>query len=241
MPGVIAFDIYGTVIDLDGLIGHLETIFASRAREAAQLWRDKQIEYSFRRALMRKYADFGVCTAQALTYAGQQLNVRVNEEHKRALLEGYLSLPAYPDVEVAFQALMRSGHNLVALTNGVEESIRTLLRNAGLEHYLEAIVSVDRIKSFKPNPDVYDLLVRSVERPAAMIWLVSANPWDVIGGKAYGLKTVWLKRDPKRAFDPWEFSPDLTVPSLENLCAEIDLRMQRDWLPSSDGLWRPAG
>lgn len=218
---VIAFDIYGTVIDPEGMIEHLKKAFGERAKEAAQLWREKQIEFTFRRALMRKYVNFDVCTAQALTYVGTRLGVALDDDEKRVLLKLYLRLPAFPDVKNAIGSLREAGYTLVALTNGTEESVRALLRNAGLIQYFETIISVDTIETFKPNPAVYEHLVRSVDRPKESVWLVSSNAWDVIGAKAYGLKTAWLRRDPSRIFDPWEFSPDLIVNNLEKLRAEL--------------------
>jgi len=214
---VIAFDIYGTVIDPQGMSEHLKKAFGEQAREATRLWREKQVEFSFRRALMRKYVNFDVCTAQALDYVSARLGVNLGDDDKRALLSLYLRLPAFSDVKTAFESLKHDGYMLVALTNGTEKSVRILLEQAGLIQYLEAIISTDTIQTFKPNPAVYEHLVRSVKRPKDNVWLVSSNAWDVIGAKAYGLKTAWLRRDPASIFDPWEFSPDLMIDSLEKL------------------------
>jgi 2-haloalkanoic acid dehalogenase type II len=220
-PRVIAFDIYGTIIDTDGMAAHLENRFGARAKEAARVWREKQIEFSFRRALMRKYVNFDTCTAQALTYVSKQMDVNLDENDKLALLDSYLRLPAFPDVKSALESLTQARCRLVALTNGTEKSVRALLSHADLIQYFHSIVSVDSIQTFKPNPDVYEHLVRSVRRPKEDIWLVSSNSWDVIGAKAHGLKSVWLQRGPARMFDPWEFSPDLIVTSLEKLRHEM--------------------
>jgi 2-haloacid dehalogenase len=220
-PRVIAFDIYGTVIDPEGMAEHLEKAFGAEAKEATQLWREKQIEFSFRRALMRKYVNFDVCTAQALTYVSARLGVPLDDDDKRALLDSYLHLPAFPDVKIALESLRDAGYTLVALTNGTEKSVRALLTHAALIQYFEAIVSADTIQTFKPNPAVYEHLVQSVKRPKETLWLISSNPWDVIGAKSYGLKAAWLQRNPSRIFDPWEFSPDVTVNSLEKLRHEL--------------------
>jgi len=137
------------------------------------------------------------------------------------LLDAYLRLPAFPDVKTAFESLRDAGYMLVALTNGTEKSVRALLHHAGLIPHFEAIVTVDLIKTFKPSPAVYAHLVRSVGRPEQKIWFVSSNLWDVIGAKAYGLKSVWLQRDPTSIFDPWEYSPEVIVTSLEKLSDEL--------------------
>ena len=222
--GVIALDVYGTVIDTAGVATHLDERFGTRAQAAAQLWREKQLEYTFRRALMRQYADFDACTAQALRYVSQQLGVRLDEADERALLESYLRLPAFPDVRAGLATLKQAGHRLVALTNGTERSVRSLLQNAGIGEYFEEILSADQIETFKPDPAVYALLKRAVDAQHTPAWLVSGNPFDVIGAKACGLKAVWLRRDPQRIFDPWEFAPDVVVRTLEELCGELQRR-----------------
>jgi 2-haloacid dehalogenase len=221
LPDVVAFDIYGTVIDTNGMAAHLEKAFGTKAQEATRLWREKQLEFSFRRGLMREYVNFDVCTAQALTWVCERMGVHLEDNERRAVLDAYFRLPAFPDSNPALESLKDASYTLVVLTNGPEKSIRTLLRHAELVDYFEAIITVDKIKTFKPNPAVYELLVRSVGRPKDKVWLVSGNPWDVIGAKAYGLKSVWVQRDPARIFDPWEFVPDIIVPSLDKLRDEL--------------------
>ena len=199
----------------------LATSFGSRAPVAAQLWREKQLEYTFRRALMRKYADFDVCTRQALRYVSASLGVALDAAGEQALLEAYLHLPAFADAGPGLAMLKRAGHRLVALTNGTERSARSVLENAGLSDYLEAVLSVEPLATFKPDPAVYALVGKLTAGDAEPAWLVSGNPFDVIGAKAGGLKVAWLRRDPQRIFDPWEVSPDVTVGNLEELCQKL--------------------
>jgi 2-haloacid dehalogenase len=214
---VIAFDVYGTIIDVGALETSLEGPFGAHAKQASRLWREKQLEFSFRRGLMRKYVNFDVCTEQALLYVSQHMGVLLERNEKRALLAAYLRLPAFPGVKKALSTLKEGGNTLVALTNGTERSVRAVLGHAGVSQFFEAILSVDTIKTFKPDPAVYEHLVRSVKRPKRNIWLVSSNPFDVIGAKGCGLNTVWLRREAARTFDPWGFPPDATVGSLEEL------------------------
>jgi 2-haloacid dehalogenase len=220
---VIALDVYGTLVDPAGIASQLGKAFGSRAQSAAELWREKQLEYTFRRALMRKYADFDTCTLHALRYVSASLAVPLDGAAERALLDAYLHLPAFPDVRNGLAKLNRAGHTLVALTNGTERSARTLLQNAGIGELLAAVLSADRIRTFKPDPAVYALLDGIDGAPRQSRWLVSGNPFDVIGAKAAGVKTAWLRRDPQRSFDPWEFSADLVVGTLEELCDELEV------------------
>ena len=197
--------------------------FGVRAQAAAQLWREKQLEYTFRRALMRKYADFDTCTLEALRYVGAALGVSLAAAEEQALLGAYLHLPAFADVRNGLALLKRAGHSLVALTNGTLRSVRSVLENAGLSGYLEDVLSVEPLATFKPDPAVYALLSDLTAGRADPAWLVSGNPFDVIGAKAAGLRAAWLRRDPQRIFDPWEFSPDVVVANLEELCQKLPL------------------
>ena len=219
---VLAFDVYGTLIDPFRMVDHLRAIFGARAREATELWRSKQIEYSFRRALMKKYENFDVCTAQALRFVSRQLDVSLGEETLRNLLDEYLRLPAYPDVPGALEQLEMRGFKIVACSNGTEPAVRGLLDRAGILARFSAIVSVDPIRTFKPDPAVYEHLAGQVHTEKELIWLISSNPFDVIGAKACGLRTAWVQRDPKRVFDPWEFEPDLHVHGLEQLSGKLN-------------------
>jgi 2-haloacid dehalogenase len=218
---VIALDIYGTVIDTAGIAARLARDFGARAPAAAQLWRDKQLEYSFRRALMRRYVDFDTVTAQALRYVSAQLGVPLSSTDEQALLQAYTRLPAFPEVRAALAVLAGAGHRILALSNGTERSVGSLLQHAGLADFFAAVVTVEPLCTFKPDPAVYAFLQRTSQTPPAEICLVSGNPFDVVGAKAYGLTAAWLQRDPLRPFDPWEFSPDVVLGSLQELPAAL--------------------
>jgi 2-haloacid dehalogenase len=214
---VLAFDVYGTLIDPFRMEEHLRADFGGRAGEASELWRSKQIEYSFRRAVMKKYQTFDVCTAQALRFVGSHLGVALSEEAQQKLLARYQRLPAYPDAAAALDRLASRGFEIVACSNGTESVVRESLQHAGLLPRFRKIVSVDAIRTFKPDPAVYEYLVAEARASRESVWLISSNPFDVIGAKACGLRTVWVQRDAKRVFDPWEFQPDLTVHGLAEL------------------------
>jgi len=221
---VLAFDVYGTLIDPFRMEDHLRAIFGERAKEATELWRSKQLEYSFRRALMKKYENFDVCTAQALRFVSRQLDVSLEEETLRNLLDQYLRLPAYPDVPEALEQLEARGFKIVACSNGTGDAVRGLLERAGVLARFSGIVSVDPIRTFKPDPAVYEYLAAQVHAEKEMVCLISSNPFDVIGAKACGLSTAWVQRDPKKVFDPWEFEADLHAHGLEELSAKLDFK-----------------
>src|SRR5258708_6184252 len=221
---VLAFDVYETLIDPFRMEDHLRAVFGGRAKEATELWRSKQLEYSFRRALMKKYESFDVCTAQALQFVSRQLEVPLTDETIRNLLDQYLRLPAYPDVSAALDELEACEFKIVACTNGTEHAVRGLLDRAGILAKFAGIISVNPIRTFKPDPAVYEYLAAQVHAEKQMVCLISSNPFDVIGAKACGLPTVWVQRDPKKVFDPWEFEPDLIVAGLEQLSGKLNFK-----------------
>ena len=213
---LLAFDVYGTLIDPAGIALQLREFLGERAATAAQLWREKQLEFTFRRALMRRYVDFDVCTAQALDYVLTQFGAPLEVSARATLLDSYTRLPAYPDVKPALAAIKAAGYGSVAFSNGTERTVRSLLEHAGIAMHFESIVSVDRIRTFKPDPAVYDLAL-GAGRSAGDVWLVSGNPFDIIGAKAHGLRVAWIRRDPAKVFDPWEWQPDVIIPDLTEL------------------------
>ena len=218
MSKAIAFDVYSTLVDPLTVSEHLYSLVGEDlAHQFAVVWRQKQLEYSMRRGLMRRYENFDVCTSQALLFAIYKLNVNISDDDQERLIGELQNLRAYPDVIPGMRALKTKGHDLVAFSNGVESTVRTLLTGAGIMSLLDRVISVDNVQTFKPDPDVYGYLTRRLGRPKEDTWLVSGGPSDVIGAKSAGLKTVWIKRRPDDVFDPWEIVPDLVVQNIKEL------------------------
>lgn len=221
MPTTLAFDVYGTLIDTHGITAQLEKYLGTEAFEFSKLWREKQLEYSFRRALMQNYAPFSVCISDALDYASTYFHVDLDAEEKSNLLNAYNVLPAFEDVAAGLRRTKASGFRMFAFSNGATESVETLLRQAGIRDYFLGVVSVDEIKSFKPNPGVYSYFLRASSCTGADAWLISSNPFDVIGAISSGLRGVWVKRSADAIFDPWGIEPTLTVSNLSGLAGQI--------------------
>lgn len=221
MPEALGFDIYGTLVDPLEMDEHLGEIVGEGAGRFSALWREKQIEYTWRRALMREYADFGVCTRQALDFAALSFGLDLSDEHRDRLVEEYQNLRPFPDVLAGLGRLRSEGHALVAFTNGIEAAARVLLERGGVLDHMEAVVSVDDLGTFKPDPEVYRYLARRLGRPVGETWLVSSNAWDVIGAKSAGLRAAWVKRTPEAIYDPWGIEPDLVVEDLGQLAGRL--------------------
>ena len=218
----IAFDVYGTLIDTDGVVSQLREWIGSQADVFSQTWRSKQLEYSFRRGLMRRYENFAVCTRQALDYTCAHYELSFSPEQKNQLLEAYKTLPAFDDVEDGLTMLHGKGHRLFAFSNGTASAVDTVLVNAGIRDFFDSVISVDDLKTFKPSPDVYHHFLQQAEAEPSEAWLISSNPFDVIGAANVGMLTAWLRRSEKAIFDPWGIEPTLTIESLSELFEKID-------------------
>lgn len=223
MTVALAFDIYGTLIDPHGVVDELSGHVGERAQEFSNIWRDKQLEYTWRRALMQRYQNFPTCTRQALDYADTLLQTGLDDAAKASLMAVYRVLPAYDDVPASLQALADAGFCMYGFSNGVADAISGLLEHAGIDQYFEGVVSVDALQTFKPDPDVYHHFIEVANTPAENCWLVSSNGFDVIGAVSAGMKAAWLKRSESVVFDPWEIEPTLVVHSLGELTKKINL------------------
>ena len=144
MPRTYAFDVYGTLIDPLGISRRLHEIVGEPAARIALAWREKQLEYLFRRGLMRRYASFSVCTRQAFEFACTRFGVKLDEEHTHDVLSRYRELPAYPDAMDTLDALRDSDHRLFAFSNGEPDELEALLEHAGLRVRLRAFSGVHR-------------------------------------------------------------------------------------------------
>ncbi len=215
MQTAVAFDVYGTLVDPLAIADHLKSLVGDQAARFAELWRCKQLEYSFRRGLMRAYQPFSVCTFESLLYTEKALGIALSEESRMMLMERYRNLPPFPDAAPGLASMKRGGHFLAAFSNGEAEAVRGVLENAQLLSLLDDVVSADEVRTFKPDPAIYAHAVQRLGQTASATWLVSSNPFDIIGAKTARLRAAWVKRDPKAVFDPWGVEPDLVLSSLD--------------------------
>jgi 2-haloacid dehalogenase len=222
MAITLGFDVYGTLIDTHGIIVTLERFIGSKAAEFSRAWRDKQLEYSFRRGLMQNYENFAVCTGNAFDYTASVLNVSFSERDKEEVMAAYRTLPAFDDVAEGLARAKQSGYRMFAFSNGSADAVEALLKNAGIRDYFIGVVSTDEMKSYKPNPGVYSHFLRRAGALGSDAWLVSSNPFDVIGAVSSGMRAAWVKRSPEAVFDPWGIEPTITVTNLSSLSEQVD-------------------
>ena len=217
MTTTLALDIYGTLIDPLAVKTALTAHVGDEAGVFAETWRSKQLEYSFRRGLMGAYRNFTQVTRAALDFACETHGAALSESDKARLMNRYRALAAFPDVAAAMEALQQKGIALHAFSNGVAEDVTALLKHAGLDDNISSIISADEVQTFKPDPRFYAHFLERAGSTAATTWLVSSNPFDVIGAAACGWRTVWVKRQPDAIFDPWDHAPTAIISQLTEL------------------------
>jgi len=208
------FDAYGTLFDPFSLQGKAERIFPGRGEALSQLWRSRQLEYTWLRALMNHYADFWQVTREALVYACRSLRLRCEVAHQDELMQEYLHLEIYPDVTAGLEALL--GQRLAILSNGSPRMLEAVVEHAGLKMAFATLVSADKVRTYKPSPTVYQLAVEALELKKGEIGFVSSNYWDVAGAAAFGFQAFWLNRS-KATPDELGTAPEATITRLREL------------------------
>jgi 2-haloacid dehalogenase len=187
------FDAYGTLFDVHSAVMRHAAAVGPAAAALSNAWRLKQLEYSWMRSLMRRHADFWTVTGEALDVAMATVGLSDAALRER-LLEAYLSLDAYPEVPGVLDRLNAAGLRCAVLSNGSPEMLRAAIGSAGLAGRLEAVLSVEEVGIYKPDPRVYQLAVDRLGVPAAQISFQSSNVWDAAGAAAFGFQVVWINR-----------------------------------------------
>ena len=188
----VVFDAYGTLYDVQSVAAITEEAFPGYGEIITQVWRIKQLEYSWLRSLMQRYEDFSVITRESLSYTLRILGLQYDDSVFARLMDKYLHLDLYPDANAALAAL--KGRKLAILSNGSTDMLNALVRNSGLDRVLDATISIDSRRIFKPAPDTYTLIEEKLGVAPAEVLFVSSNPWDACGAKSFGLNVAWIER-----------------------------------------------
>ena len=208
----LVFDAYGTLFDVHSVIERCESFWAGKGQALSALWRSKQLEYTWQRSLMQRYAPFSQVTREALAYAGEALGLQLTVTQMEALMGEYQMLSMYPDVPGAMKQFGKL--KTAILTNGSPDMIEPLVKHSGLR--FDAVLSVDAVKIFKPAPQVYELASTQLTVPAKRIGFVSSNGWDALGAKSFGFSVFWINRA-GAPVDRLGFKPDGILRSLGEL------------------------
>lgn len=188
----VVFDAYGTLYDIQSVASVTEQAFPGYGEIITQVWRIKQLEYTWLRSLMRRYQDFSAVTRESLAYTLRCLGLKYDADAFERIMDKYLHLDLYPDALTSLAAM--KDRKLAILSNGSPDMLDALVKNSRLDRVLDATISVDAKKVFKPSPDAYTLIESTLHIPPSEVLFISSNPWDACGAKAFGLNVAWIER-----------------------------------------------
>jgi 2-haloacid dehalogenase len=188
----VVFDAYGTLYDVQSVADVTEEAFPGYGEIITQIWRIKQLEYTWLRSLMGRYQDFAHLTQDSLAYTLRSLGLEHDRDTFDRIMQKYLHLDLYPDARATLEAL--KGLKLAILSNGSPDMLNALAKNTGLDSLLDATISVDAKRIFKPSPDAYTLIEEKLGIAPREVLFISSNPWDACGAKSFGLKVAWIER-----------------------------------------------
>ena len=213
---VFVFDAYGTLFDPHSIRTLAEALFPGHGAALSQLWRAKQLEYSWLRTLMQRYEDFWSVTRDALGFSCRSLQLPCTEKQRDSLLDAYLRLETFPEVKASLERL--ANRRLAILSNGSPNMLRAVVDSNGLSDTFEWVLSVDALKFYKPHPAVYQQAADQLKVPKEAIGFVSSNFWDVAGAASFGFQTFWVNRAQLSA-DELGVAPTATLETLTDLLA----------------------
>jgi 2-haloacid dehalogenase len=190
----LAFDAYGTLYDVHSVIELGEQLFPGQGTALSNAWRLKQLQYTWQRSLMDRYADFWKVTEDGLLFATNSLNLKLDPSKRKQLMDAYLSLKTFPDVPAGLKELSTAGYKLAILSNGAPGMLQTVTKNAGIDQFLPHLISIDEIKIYKPSPLTYQLATKRLGTSPEATGFVSSNSWDIAGATSFGLTTFWINR-----------------------------------------------
>jgi 2-haloacid dehalogenase len=201
----VVFDAYGTLYDVQSVSRKTEELCPGRGDLITQLWRLKQLEYTWLQTALQDFKSFEFVTRASLEYSLRAAGIEPTERTTQPLFEKYLDLDPYPEAKEALGSLRgAAGRKLAILSNGSTSMLSALIKNSGLDPFLDATISVDRARKFKPHPDCYALVEQTLGVAKSEVVFVSSNAFDVAGAKRFGFKVVWIRRGggPGPAIDP---------------------------------------
>ncbi|MEM6711520.1 MAG: haloacid dehalogenase type II [Pseudomonadota bacterium] len=212
---VYVFDAYGTLFDVHAAVRRYADQIGPDGARLSQIWREKQLEYSWVRALADQYKDFWKLTEEALDTAFAMVP-SVDRAYRADLLAAYSRLDCYPEVPKVLRSLSEGGAKLAILSNGSPTMLDGAVEAAGIGDLLDAVLSVDTLRTYKTKGDVYEMATSHFRAFPETVSFQSSNRWDVAGATAFGFRTVWINR----AGMPDEYtdlSPVAVLSSLDGL------------------------
>jgi len=193
VPKACVFDAYGTLFDVHSAAAAHRSLLGEKADAVSACWRLKQLQYTWLRSLMGHYVDFWQITRDGLDFALEQEQVD-GDGIADTLMSAYLSLACFSEVPAALRALNTAGQRCAILSNGSPTMLAAAVQNSGIDDQLQAVLSVDGIGIYKPDPRVYALACEALQLQPEEILFMSSNTWDVCGAASFGFQAVHVNR-----------------------------------------------
>lgn len=187
------FDAYGTLFDVSSVARGAQDALGERWQALSDLWRTKQLQYTWLRGLGGHHADFWQVTGDALDFAMSTLGIK-DDELRARLMDLYLRIAAYPEVPAMLAELKSRGIKLAILSNGSPQMLAAAVANSGIADYFDAVMSVEEVGVFKPHPSVYGMVPERLDLNNEQICFLSSNGWDAFAAKAFGFRVLWCNR-----------------------------------------------
>lgn len=191
---VCVFDAYGTLFDFNSAVARHRAEIGPQADRLSQMWREKQIGYTWWRSLVGQYAPFWQVTGEALGHCLQSCGLPASGPLHERLMQAYLALDPFPEVASTLDALRAGNMRTAILSNGNPEMLEAVVRNTGLAEYFNALLSVDSVRVFKPDPRVYRLVTAHFDVAPQEVCFLSSNGWDAHAAAVFGFRTFWVNR-----------------------------------------------
>ena len=215
MSSIFVFDAYGTLFNVHAAIARFRGEAGPDADRMSEIWRTKQLEYTWTLTLAGHYTDFWTLTERALDYSLARVP-SVPKALKAKLLDAYFKLDAFPDARACLSSLKKAGKKTGILSNGSPNMLKGAVDAAGIGGDLDAVLSVDSVKKFKARPEVYALVTDHFKCKPGDVTFVSSNRWDVMAGTSVGFRSIWVNRS-KMPDEYLDFPPAQTLSDLSGL------------------------
>ena len=187
------FDAYGTLFDFNSAVDLCSKDIGDKSEELSNIWRQKQIQYTWLRSMMNKYADFWQVTGDALDYAMSAVSIK-NEPLQKNLMQLYKELEIFPEVNEVLNNIKNENLKIAILSNGTQEMLFNAINHSNLNRLIDMVISVDEIGVYKPSPKVYQLAINKLKLNPEEICFISSNAWDAHGASSFGFKVIWINR-----------------------------------------------
>ncbi len=215
---IYLFDAYGTLLDVHSAAARLSARIGPAADRLSEIWRAKQLEYSWVHAAIGHRATFWQLTERSLDYAIASSGASIDDETRAGLLDAYRELEAYPEVASVLRSLKEGGARLAILSNGDPDLLERAVDSCGLTGLFDRLLSVADAGTFKPDAMVYRLAVDAFDAPPDVMTFCSSNRWDIAGGRAFGFRCIWVNRLGRPDEYP-DLQPHTIISSLRDLAA----------------------